>query len=111
MGFNFNIFGEQRHREFNYKPRYYDPEAEERKRIFGRVDGRGEAAKSDNSGENSKKPYSPGQYIKGSLRDGNYSVDKEVSGGKTTRIIGLVSLILVFVILYFFAKFYMLILN
>ena len=38
MGF-FNIFGEQEHRVFNYKPIYYDKEKEERKRMFGSVDG------------------------------------------------------------------------
>lgn len=27
-GFNFGFFGNQEHRVFNYKPRYYDPEEE-----------------------------------------------------------------------------------
>ena len=35
--FNFGFFGNQEHRVFNYKPRYYDPEEEERRRMFGDV--------------------------------------------------------------------------
>ena len=35
----FGWFGDQEHRVFNYKPRYYDPEKEARKRMFGAVDG------------------------------------------------------------------------
>ena len=31
----FNFFGENEHRVFNYKPIYYDPAEEERKRRFG----------------------------------------------------------------------------
>ena len=30
----FNFFGENEHRVFNYKPIYYDPEEEERKRRY-----------------------------------------------------------------------------
>ena len=42
--FNFGFFGNQEHRVFNYKPRYYDPEEEERRRMFGDVDGSNEKA-------------------------------------------------------------------
>ena len=34
MGY-FNFFGDNEHRVFNYKPIYYDPQEEERKRKFG----------------------------------------------------------------------------
>ena len=43
-GFNFGFFGNQEHRVFNYKPRYYDVEAEERRKMFGDVDGTNEEA-------------------------------------------------------------------
>ena len=33
----FNFFGEGEHRVFNYKPIYYDPAEEERKRKFGAI--------------------------------------------------------------------------
>lgn len=44
MGFSFNFFGEQSHREFGYKPRYYNVEEEERKEFFAQK-GRGIAAR------------------------------------------------------------------
>lgn len=35
MGFSFNFFGKQEVRRFNYKPRFYDPETEERRKKYG----------------------------------------------------------------------------
>ena len=35
MGFNFSFFGTQEVRKFNYKPRFYDPEVEERLLLMG----------------------------------------------------------------------------
>ena len=35
MGFSFNFFGTQEVRKFSYKPRFYDPEAEERRKKYG----------------------------------------------------------------------------
>ena len=100
MGFSFNFFGDSEHRVFNYKPRYYDPEKEERRRIFGDVDGSKDADDPKKEGEK----YTPGKYIQGSFRDGNYQ--KTRSYGKHTRLIGIVGLVLFFVILYYVAKFY-----
>lgn len=97
MGF-FNMFGDNEHRVFNYKPIYYDPEEEERKRRFGAVDGSDEK-------ERAKKPYVPGSYVKGSFRDGNYQKSRG-NLKKTQTLIGIVSLLLLFAVLYFIAKFY-----
>ena len=96
------MFGDQEHRVFNYKPIYYDKEKEERKQMFGKVDGT-----VDNEMQEAKEKgtYVPGSYIKGSLRDGNY----RRSRGHSTRaqnIIGIVGLLLVFVVLFYIAKFY-----
>lgn len=120
MGFNFSFFGNQEHRVFNYKPRYYDPAKEERKRIFGKVDG--SLAEDDPAPEASlredlsapevpqqpasqQEPYKPGRYISGSFRDGNYQQTK-MSTNRTQKLIGLVGLILFFVILYYIVQFY-----
>jgi len=94
----FNFFGESEHRVFNYKPVYYDPQEEERKRMFGAVDGSLDKAKKEDT-------YVPGSYIKGALRDGNY---RRTRGhmGKTQTIIGIVTLLLIVAVLYFIAKFY-----
>ncbi len=94
----FNFFGENEHRVFNYKPIYYDPEEEKRRQMFGAVDGTLER-------EKEKGTYVPGSYIKGSLRDGNYSRTRSHMG-KLQTIIGIITLLLIVAVLYFIAKFY-----
>lgn len=94
----FNFFGESEHRVFNYRPRYYDPEEEKRKQMFGKVDGTLDKEKAEGK-------YVPGSYIKGSLRDGNYSRTRGHMG-KAQTIIGIISLLLIVAVLYFIAKFY-----
>jgi len=92
----FNFFGEQEHKVFDYKPIYYDKEKEERKKLFGSVDG---------SEEKEKGTYVPGSYLKGSFRDGNYQRTRSTSG-KLTNLIGLVALLLICAALYCIVKFY-----
>lgn len=93
----FSWFGEQEHRVFNYKPIYYDPEKEERKRIFGQVDGSADEDKE-------KGTYVPGASIRGSFRNGNYARRRGTS--RAQGIIGIIGLILVAVILIYIVKFY-----
>lgn len=124
MGFNFNFFGTSEHRVFNYKPRYYDPEKEELKKTFGQVDGTAakdaaknapkdaakDAAKnanaegSTNASGKSSDGYTPGSYVKGSFRDGNYQ--KTRTTNKAQQIIGMIGLILFFIVLAYITKFY-----
>lgn len=100
MGFSFNFFGESSHRDFNYKPRYYDPEKEERKRIFGNDDKDSKA-----------EEYAPGKYLKGSFTDGGYRRRKLSASNKAQKLIGMMGLILFFCVLYYIAKFYGIILG
>ena len=92
----FNFFGENEHRVFNYKPIYYDPEEEERKRRFGAVDGTLEKEKKEGT-------YVPGSYIKGAFRDGPRTCTPM---RRAQTIIGIITLILVVVVLWYIAKFY-----
>jgi hypothetical protein len=96
--FNFGFFGNQEHRVFNYKPRYYDPEEEERRRMFGDVDGSNEKAKAEGK-------YVPGSSIRGAWRDGNYQRTRSAQT-RTQVIISLVTLALVAVVLIYITKFY-----
>lgn len=131
MGFNFNFFGETEHRVFNYKPIYFDPEKEERRRFFGDHGQEGkaggqaeaanrnaaasaEAANQDTSAQGKaagEEPYTPGKYIQGSFRDGNYQRLRTSSSTKAQKVIGIVGLVLFFVVLYYIAQFYGLILK
>ena len=52
----FGWFGEQEHRVFNYKPIYYDPEKEERRQMFGKVDGSLEREKEEGGEKGSHAP-------------------------------------------------------
>ncbi len=103
MGFNFGFFGTPEHRVFNYKPRYYDPQKDELKQKFGRVDGSLEAK--DDEGK-----YIPGSIIKGSFRDGNYQ-EQRSHGGMAVKIIGAIAMILIFIALIYVAKCWPAIIN
>ena len=96
--FNFGFFNTAEHRVFNYKPRYYDPEEEERKRMFGDVDGSNEKAKQDGK-------YVPGSSIRGAWRDGNYKRTRG-SQSRVQTIISLVTLVLIAVVLIYITKLY-----
>ena len=96
MGFSFNFFGTQEVRKFNYRPRFYDLEKEEHRKKFG-----------DHSAQ--KKPYVPGQHIKGSLRDGNYSRTEEI--GRNQKVIGVITTFLLFAVIYLIVKYYPLLLE
>ena len=97
-GFNFGFFGNQEHRVFNYKPRYYDPEEEQRKRMFGDVDGSNKAARE-------KGEYVPGSSIRGAIRDGNYQKTRSVQS-RTQVIISIITLLLIAGVLWYIVKFY-----
>ena len=91
MGFSFNFFGTQEVRKFNYKPRFYDPEAEERRKKYG-----------DFTKPEGK--YVPGQHVKGSFRDGNYQKTHDVA--QNQKAIGVVTIILLFAVVYLIYKYF-----
>lgn len=99
MALNFGFFSKREHKVFNYKPRYYDPKKEEWERR------KAELKVSDKDEDKGKKDiYVPGTYAKGSLTGGRYKKTKE--GSKIPSIIAILSLILFFVILIYFVKFF-----
>ena len=92
MGFNFSFFGKQEVRKFNYRPRFYDPETEERRKKYG------DFTKPRPEG------YMPGQHVKGSLRDRRYARTEEV--GKNQKVIGMVTMALLFAVVYLIYKYF-----
>ena len=91
MGFSFNFFGKQEVRKFNYRPRFYDPEAEERRKKYGDF-------------TKPKGEYVPGQHVKGSLRDGNHSRREDMA--KNQKAIGMVTTALLFAVIYLIYKYF-----
>ncbi len=97
----FTFPGQQEHRRFNYRPIYYDKDEEERRQVFGKVDGSIDAEKEK---EKENGEYKAGSYIRGSLRDGNYAQRSATT--KAQKIIGLVGLILLVIVMIYLCKFY-----
>ena len=97
MGFSFNFFGTQEVRKFSYKPRFYDPETEERRKKYGDFT------------KPKETKYVPGQHVKGSFRDGNYQRTKEVSRNQKT--IGIVTMVLLFAVVYLIFKYFPLLID
>ena len=97
MGFSFNFFGTQEVRKFSYKPRFYDPETEERRKKYG-----------DFTKPKDEK-YVPGNIVTGSRRDGNYHRKQEVSRNQKT--IGIVTMMLLFTVVYLIYKYFPLLID
>ena len=97
MGFSFNFFGTQEVRKFNYRPRFYDPEAEERRKKYG------DFTKPKEEG------YTPGKHVRGSFRDGNYQRTKEI--GRNQKVVGVVTMILLFTVVYLIFKYFPLLID
>ena len=92
MGFSFNFFGTQEVRKFNYRPRFYDPEAEERRKKYG-----------DFTKPKDEK-YVPGNIVKGSLRDSNYQRTHDVA--RNQKAIGVVTTLLLFAVVYLIYRYF-----
>ena len=98
MGFNFSFFGKQEVRRFNYRPRFYDPEAEARRQKYG-----------DFTKESKDEPYVPGKHVKGSLRDGSYSQTSDMS--QNQKVLGAISLLLLFAVIFLLVKYFPILLD
>ena len=91
MGFNFSFFGKQEVRRFSYRPRFYDPEVEERRKKYGDF-------------TKPKEEYKAGSHIKGSFRDGNYQKTHDVA--QNQKAIGGGTIILLFAVVYLIYKYF-----
>lgn len=94
MGFSFNFFGTQEVRKFSYRPRFYDPETEERRKKYGDF----------TKPQEEQKEYVPGSYVRGKLRDGNYSQTKDVS--RNQKVLGIITMILLFAVVFLIYKYF-----
>ena len=100
MGFfNFSFFGKQEVRKFNYRPRFYDPETEERRKKYGDF----------TKPQNKQEKYVPGSYVKGSLRDGAYSKTEDVSKNQRGR--GMITMLLLAAVIMLIVKYYPILLS
>ncbi|MCC8088960.1 MAG: hypothetical protein LIO79_06825 [Rikenellaceae bacterium] len=92
----FTFFRVRKPRQFEYKPRYYDPEEEAREERKKAVLGADYKDNYKTSGENASgsEEYKPGQYLRGmSMRKGNI-VDRRSSNKKANTIRFVIALVL-----------------
>lgn len=99
--FNFGFFGTREPRGFRYTPLTYDEDKERLKDTFGSVDGSLEK-------EKETTVYVPGAHIKKAMNVENRP-RKETRISRIQKIIGAVTLILVFLVIMLIAKYYPLI--
>lgn len=102
MAINISFFRTPKHRVFHYTPRYYD---ETKERIRNTIDEI-EREKAEKEGKPYKSDhYIPGKSIRGSMRDAEKYKKHAMKPG-ISKIIGWVSLIILFVLIYYFATYF-----
>lgn len=108
MGLNISFFKTPKHRVFNYTPLYYDERAEHREEVIAEA----EREKAEREGRPWKdKHYYPGKNIRGKIRESSAKNRRHAMKDSTSRIIGVVALVIFFILLYYFAEYYTVFLN
>lgn len=103
MGINISFFRTPKHRVFHYTPIYYD---ETKERIQGLVD-EAKREKAEKEGLPYKKEtYIPGKNIRGSIRYSTERNSRHDMSKKVSSIVGYVTLIILFVLIYYFANYF-----
>lgn len=92
----FNFFGEGEHRVFRYRPRYYNEEKQNLYQHFG-------DDKAEQNAEGSDEEYVPGSIIKKSMAEGP---ERKSHMPTINKYLGIISLILIAVMLFYIAKFW-----
>jgi|SRR5574344_2796182 hypothetical protein len=103
MGINISFFKTPKHRVFHYTPIYYD---ETRERIHGlEEEAKREKAKKEGKPYQSDN-YIPGKKIRGSIRYSSERNSRHDMSGKVSKIVGYVTLLILFILIYYFANYF-----
>ena len=93
----FNFFKTPQHKSFEYRPLYYNERKEAMKDRLAELE----------NGEDHKKDYKPGQYIKGKIRRTNDKDKKQSSNSiLISRFIIAITLSIFMVALFYVAKYF-----
>lgn len=104
MGINISFFKTPKYRVFHYDPIYYDERKERLEEIMEEAER--EKAIKEGREYKSEKKYIPGRNIRGKIRESSEKQHKRALSDSTSRIIGVVALIIFFVMLFYFAEYY-----
>ncbi|MFY9116287.1 MAG: hypothetical protein WBK97_00065 [Bacteroidales bacterium] len=99
MAFRISFFRTPKHRVFNYKPIYWDPEKEEFEERIKRTRATVAARKKDED-----KPYIPGGSIRGSFRSMHHVERRYPARQKLIRAIIIFSLIAIMLMAVYFTQ-------
>lgn len=103
MGFRLSFFKTPKHRVFNYTPIFYD---ERKERMQERLDAI-EKEKAEQEGREWKNErYIPGRNIRGKMRDAMENNKRHAMSPSLSKIVGLVSVGILFVLIYYFANYF-----
>lgn len=100
---NISFFKTPRHRVFHYEPRYWDERKERREQV--KNDALREKALREGK-EWKDESYRPGMFISGRLQEQARNNRRGSLNKNLTRIIGLVSVLIFFAFLIYFAKYF-----
>lgn len=101
MGINISFFKTPKHKVFKYTPIYYDERKEHREMV--KEEALREKAVKEGC-EWKDEGYYPGKYIKGKLQGEVKRQRKHALGESLIKIISIVSLLVFFILLIYFAK-------
>ncbi|MBP9018746.1 MAG: hypothetical protein ABFC18_00810 [Rikenellaceae bacterium] len=95
MSFSFNFFRPTPHKVFHYEPKYYDPKKEAMEERYAQLN--------EEKGKSKDGKYIPGKYIRTHMRNDVYKNKKDPGKVLTTRLIILISLVILFAIAFYLA--------
>lgn len=103
MGINISFFKTPRHRVFHYEPLYYDEKKEHREELMEEI----EKEKAQKEGREWKDThYYAGKHIRGKIRESSEKYHRHAMKDSVSKIIGIVSLVILFILIYYFAQYY-----
>ncbi len=103
MGLKISFFKTPKHRVFHYEPIYYDERKEHREELIEEIK-KEKALREGKEYVNEK--YIPGRNIRGKMRNFTENNSRHDMKASTTRIISLVSLVVLFILIYYFATYF-----
>ncbi len=103
MGLNISFFKTPRHRVFHYEPLYYNKRKEHIDEVLEEIKKKkGEATEDDPK----RVRYYSGKNIRGKMRNYTQNNSRHAMHSSTNKIIGIISLIILFVLIYYFAEYF-----
>ncbi|HIT47950.1 MAG TPA: hypothetical protein IAC34_00445 [Candidatus Coprenecus stercoripullorum] len=103
MALNISFFKTPKHRVFTYTPLYYDERKERREQVKDEA-LREKAMREGREWKDDR--YYTGKYIRGKIQEASRNNRRHALGANANKIVGWVSMIIFFIMLIYFAKYF-----